>query len=42
MIYEDGHKINIDLCSVESNRAALFNLETFKEVYFECEDEPEW
>ena len=41
MVYDDGHKVNIDLCSVESNRAALFNLETFKEVYFECENEPE-
>ena len=39
MVYEDGHKINIDLCSVESNRAVLFNLETFEEVYFECEEE---
>jgi hypothetical protein len=37
--YCDGHKINIDLCSVESNRAVLFNLETFEEVYFECEED---
>lgn len=36
--YAFGHKIDIDLCSVESNRAVLFNLETFKEVYFECEN----
>ena len=34
--YADGHKFDIDLCSVESNRAVLFNLETFEEVYFEC------
>lgn len=36
--YCEGHKIDIDLCSVESNRAVLFNLETFEEVYFECEE----
>lgn len=34
----EGHRIDIDLCSVESNRAVLFNLETFEEVYFECEE----
>lgn len=37
--YAHGHKIDIDLCSVESNRAVLFNLETFEEVYFECEED---
>lgn len=42
-VYDEGHKINLDLCSVESNRVALFNLDTFKEVYFECENEDlEW
>lgn len=36
--YADGHKIDLDLCSIESNRAVLFNLDTFEEVYFECEE----
>ena len=37
--YADGHKIDLDLCSVESNKAVLFNLDTFEEVYFKCEEE---
>jgi len=38
--YCDGHKIDIDLCSVESDKAVLFNLDTFEEIYFKCENEP--
>ena len=36
--YANGHKIDLDLCTIESNRAVLFNLDTFEEVYFECEE----
>ena len=33
--YCNGHKINIDLCSIYSRRAVLLNLETFEEIYFD-------
>lgn len=33
--YCNGHKIDIDLCSIYSKRAVLLNLETFEEIYFD-------
>lgn len=33
--YCDGHKIDIDMCTINSNRIALFNLDTFEELYFD-------
>lgn len=35
--YCDGHKIDIDLGSIVSNRAALLNLETLEAIYFDTE-----
>ena len=35
--YCDGHKFDLDLCTIVSNRAALLNLDTFETVYFEGE-----
>jgi serine/threonine protein phosphatase 1 len=36
--YCDGHKINVDMCTVASNRIALIDLNTFEEFYFDCEE----
>lgn len=33
--YCDGHKIDIDLGTPSSNKIALFNLDTFRTIYFE-------
>lgn len=33
--YCDGHKFDIDLCTVASRRAVLLDLDTFEEIYFE-------
>ena len=32
--YCDGHKFNIDLCTIVSNKIALLDLDTFKTIYF--------
>lgn len=39
LYYANNHKIDLDLCTIESNKAVLFNLDTFEEVYFECKNE---
>ena len=32
--YADGHKICLDLCTIITKEAVLFNLDTFEEIYF--------
>lgn len=41
--YCDGHKFDIDLCTIVHNKVALLDLDTFEIIYFQ-EDEPkqEW
>ena len=36
--YCDNHKIDIDLCTISSNRIALLDLDTFEEIYFDKEN----
>ena len=36
--YCDGHKFDIDMCTVASNRIALLDLDTFEEIYFDKEE----
>ena len=36
--YCDGHKFDIDLCTIVSNRVALLDLDTFEVKYFEGEE----
>ena len=36
--YCDGHKFDVDMCTVASNRIALLDLDTFEEIYFDKED----
>ena len=36
--YCDGHKFDIDMCTVASKRIALLDLETFDEIYFDEEE----
>lgn len=38
--YCDGHKFDIDMCTIVSHRVALLDLDTFEEIYFDCE--PYW
>ena len=33
--YCSGHKFDIDMCTISSNRVALLNLDTFEEIYFD-------
>ena len=33
--YCDGHKFDIDLCTISTSRAVLLDLDTFEEIYFE-------
>lgn len=33
--YCNGHKIDIDMCTIVSNRVALLDLDTFEEIYFD-------
>jgi len=42
LTYCDGHKIDIDLCSVASGKAVLLNLDTFEEIYFQTKVNKEW
>lgn len=35
--YCDGHKIDLDLCTIASNRIALLDLDTFEVIYFNSE-----
>ena len=35
--YCNGHKIDLDLCTIESNRVALLDLDTFEEIYFDAD-----
>ena len=37
--YCGGHKINIDMCTIVSNRVALLDLDTFDEYYFDGKDD---
>ncbi len=37
--YCDGHKFDIDMCTVLSKRIALLNLNTFETLYFDEEDD---
>ena len=37
LTYCDGHKIDIDMCTITSNRVALLDLDTFEEIYFDGE-----
>ena len=37
--YCNGHKIDIDLCTIVSNRVALLDLDTFEEIYFDKDGE---
>lgn len=34
--YCNGHKIDIDMCTITSNRIALLDLDTFEEIYFDA------
>lgn len=34
LTYCSGHKINVDLCSIATNKMALLDLDTFEEIYF--------
>ena len=34
LFYCNGHKIDIDLCTIVSNRIALLDLDTFEVKYF--------
>ena len=36
--YCDGHKFDIDLCTIVSDRIALLDLDTFEEIYFDTGD----
>ena len=36
--YCNGHKIDVDMCTITSNRVALLDLDTFEEFYFDMED----
>ena len=36
--YCDGHKFDIDMCTIYSNRVALLDLDTFEEHYFDGKD----
>ena len=42
LTYCNGHKIDIDLCSVVSGRAVLLDLDTFAEKYFQTKINKEW
>ena len=35
--YCDGHKFDIDMCTVVSGRIALLDLDTFEEIYIDGE-----
>lgn len=37
--YCSGHKIDLDLCTIASNRIALLDLDTFEVIYFDSEIE---
>lgn len=37
--YADGHKICLDLYTVGTGRAVLFDLDTFEEIYFDTKEE---
>ena len=36
--YCNGHKFDIDMCTIASKRVALLDLDTFEEIYFDAED----
>jgi len=36
--YCDGHKFDIDMCTISSNRIALLDLDTFETIYFDAEE----
>lgn len=35
--YCEGHKFDVDMCTIASHRIALLNLDTFEEIYFDDE-----
>lgn len=37
--YCDGHKFDIDMCTISSGRIALMNMDTFEIIYFDKEEE---
>ena len=37
--YCDGHKFDVDMCTIVSNRIALLNLDTFEVHYFDANEE---
>lgn len=39
--YCNDHKFNIDMCTAESGRIALLDLDTFETIYFDAEDNNE-
>lgn len=36
--YCEGHKFDIDMCTIASNRIALLDLDTFETIYFDAEE----
>jgi len=38
LFYCDNHKIDVDMCTVASNRIALLDLDTFEPIYFDKEN----
>ena len=36
--YCDGHKFDVDMCTIASGRIALLDLDTFEEIYFDEEE----
>lgn len=39
--YCDGHKFDIDMCTIVSGRVALLDLDTFETIYFDSDEEIE-
>lgn len=39
--YADGHKICLDLYTIDTGRAVLFDLDTFEEIYFDITEKEE-
>lgn len=37
--YCDGHKFDVDMCTIVTNRIALLDLDTFEEIYFDAEED---
>ena len=37
--YCSGHKFDIDMCTISTNRVMLLDLDTFEEIYFDVQEE---